>query len=116
MCASTTRNSRAVALPSEPPLSNQVTHLNNSSPCGRNGLDIEDSTEKLLNDLVLALLASVLDDLDLLLGVLACFSLGLLVALAVLWSYALDLAVGEERGGGRTSASNFLYSFSLFDL
>lgn len=64
------------------------------------GVDVEDGAEEVLDDLSLSLLASLLDALDLLLGFLVGFGLGLLVALAVLglefliFFFLLGLVVG----------------------
>lgn len=66
---------------------NTVTPPGNRSRLGvggRNGVDVENSAEEVLDDSSLALLTSLLDALDLSLGVLVGFGLGLLVALAVL--------------------------------
>jgi hypothetical protein len=64
---------------------NTVTPSGNRSRFGgRDRLDVENSAEEVLNDLSLALLTSLLDALDLSLGLLVGFGLGLLVALAVL--------------------------------
>jgi hypothetical protein len=48
------------------------------------GIDLEDGGQKILDDLVLRLLAGYLDLTNLRLGLLVCFLLGLLVALCVL--------------------------------
>lgn len=50
-----------------------------------NRLNVKDSTEEVLNNLGLALLAGLLDTLDLLLGVAVGFVLGLFITLAVLY-------------------------------
>ena len=47
-------------------------------------VDLEHGLEKILDDLILALLTGLLDLLDFGLGFLVCFFLGLLVALCVL--------------------------------
>lgn len=51
---------------------------------GRNGLNLEDGGQEVLDDGVLVLLARSIDLLDLLLGILARLVLGGLVSLAVL--------------------------------
>lgn len=48
------------------------------------GLDVEHGAQQVLNHLVLALFARILNLLDLLLGLLVCVLLGLLVSLRVL--------------------------------
>jgi hypothetical protein len=66
---------------------NTVTPPENRSRLGvggRNRVDVENSAEEILDNPSLALLASLLDALDLSLGVLVGFGLGLLVALTVL--------------------------------
>lgn len=91
----------------------------------RHGLDVEHSTQQVTDDLVLALLALLLDLLDLVLGLFICFLLGFFVSLGVLQCRRLpsDFQATTIDGKGtavsvliRTSASNFLYSFSFSDL
>lgn len=98
-------------------------------PLGRwHGLDVEHGAQQVLDHLVLVLLASRLDLLDVGLGLLVRLLLGLLVSLGVLESfactvsYACPLCIHLYRGTitlcllwgcVRTSASNFLYSSSL---
>ena len=58
--------------------------IQSSSLDRRNRLHVKDGTEEVLDDASLALGASLLDALDLLVGILVGLCLGLLVALAVL--------------------------------
>lgn len=92
------------------------------------GLDVEHSAQQVLDHLVLVLLASRLDLLDVGLGLLVRLLLGLLVSLGVLESFACTVSHASPMcihlyrgtttlcllwGCVRTSASNFLYSSSL---
>lgn len=92
------------------------------------GLDVEHGAQQVLDHLVLVLLASRLDLLDVGLGLLVRLLLGLLVSLGVLESFACTVSYASPMcihlyrgtttlclpwGCVRTSASNFLYSSSL---
>lgn len=97
----------------------------------RHGLDVKYGAQQVVDDLVLALLTSRLDLLDLGLSLLVRLLLGLLVSLGVLEPFARTVSrapsygyVHRGRAGRRTplcvlwdyvrtSASNFLYSSSL---
>lgn len=83
-------------------------------------MHLKDSLQQVLDDLVLVLLARLLDLLDLCLGRLVRLVFGLLVPLGVLLSpsvscYNVPCEDGEGRGGrSPTSAWYFLNSSSFF--
>lgn len=85
-----------------------------SSLGGGDRLDVENGAEQVLDNVALALLAGLLNLLDLLLCLLVGLVLGLRVALAVLQANCQS-ASRQVPGlaGDVTSASNFLYSSSL---
>lgn len=94
-CANHEANGPGVALAISP--SNIAISPGRSGLGGGNGLDLKDGVEQVLDDLGLALLAGLLDALDLSVGLLVGLVLGLLVTLAVLHT------VGQlsRRGRGR---------------
>ena len=83
-------------------------------------MDLEHGLEQVLDDLVLVLLARLLDLLYASLGLLVGFVLGLLVPLGVLSNKSVYQCLLRSNGGYMgdgeriTSASNFLNSSSFF--
>ena len=104
--------------------STPINLFRNFNPLRHNRFDIENRLQEILHNLILSLLACLLDLLHLVLCILVCVFFGLLVSAGMLkQQFSQDALICSflqvcqhvERRGDRTSDSNFLNS-SSFDL